>query len=148
MIRLLEIGALYPDNYAGCSTWINNHPIDLKSNHPGVLEQDFFQRPLPRDPLDHFDVISCSLVLNFVSEPKDRGKSILLFCWLGSWSDRDRQNVGFDASTTPPDPYFALVFGPPPSLCRQFALPLCRTLARPYGCRWVRAGQGTLEEWR
>lgn len=74
---MLEIGALYHDNYSGCSSWIDNHPIDLKSNHPKVLEQDFFQRPLPYDPLDFFDVISCSLVLNFVSEPKDRGKSRL-----------------------------------------------------------------------
>lgn len=71
--RLLEIGALYHDNYAGCSNWINNHPIDLQSGHPGVLQQDFFQRPLPLDSLDHFDIVSCSLVLNFVSEPKKRG---------------------------------------------------------------------------
>jgi 25S rRNA (adenine2142-N1)-methyltransferase len=71
---LLELGALYHDNYASCSSWIDNHPIDLKSNHPQVLEQDFFDRPLPRDSLDYFDIVSCSLVLNFVSEPTQRGK--------------------------------------------------------------------------
>jgi hypothetical protein len=73
--RLLEIGALLPDNYASCSSWIKNHPIDLQSTQEGVLQQDFFDRPLPAIPEDAFDVISCSLVLNFVSEPKDRGES-------------------------------------------------------------------------
>ncbi|WVW79047.1 hypothetical protein I302_101010 [Kwoniella bestiolae CBS 10118] len=77
-LRMLEIGALMPDNYASCSKWIDNHPIDLHSQHPDILEQDFLQRPLPAREQDAFDVVSCSLVLNFVSSPADRGKMLSL----------------------------------------------------------------------
>ncbi|WVQ64186.1 uncharacterized protein L199_002348 [Kwoniella botswanensis] len=77
-LRMLEIGALVPDNYASCSKWIDNHPIDLHSQHPDILEQDFLERPLPSGEQDTFDVVSCSLVLNFVSSPADRGKMLSL----------------------------------------------------------------------
>jgi 25S rRNA (adenine2142-N1)-methyltransferase len=69
---MLEIGALTPRNYATCP-WIDNYPIDLNSQHTDIVEQDFLQRPLPKDETERFDIISCSLVLNFVSEPQDRG---------------------------------------------------------------------------
>jgi hypothetical protein len=72
---MLELGALTPDNYAGCTTWIENSPIDLHSQHPNILEQDFFERPLPSKG-DEMDVISCSLVLNYVSDPEDRGEAV------------------------------------------------------------------------
>lgn len=68
LISMLEIGALRPDNYK--QTWITNYPIDLHSQHPDILEQDFMQRPT--DLL--VDVISASLVLNFVESPQDRGE--------------------------------------------------------------------------
>lgn len=73
--RLLEVGALKPDNYATCSFWIDNHPIDLHSQHPSIAEQDFLL-------MDEFanreawDLISLSLVVNFVPDPHDRGKLI------------------------------------------------------------------------
>ena len=73
--RCLEIGALKPDNLASCSNWLDNHPIDLRSQHPDIEEQDFFQRSLPLEEKDRFDIISCSLVLNFVAQPVDRGRS-------------------------------------------------------------------------
>ena len=69
---LLEIGALTPNNYAKCK-WIDNSPIDLNSQHPAIVQQDFFDRPLPKTDAERFDIISCSLVLNFVPEPGDRG---------------------------------------------------------------------------
>lgn len=71
---MLEIGALRSDNYAHCSTWIKNIPIDLRSQHVDILEQDFLHRPLPETTNDAFDVISCSLVLNFVPDVCDRGE--------------------------------------------------------------------------
>lgn len=73
---MLEIGALKPDNYASSSKWILNTPIDLRSNHPDITEQDFLLRPLPKRDDDRFDVISCSLVINFVPDVRDRGKVI------------------------------------------------------------------------
>ncbi|OCF31358.1 hypothetical protein I316_06963 [Kwoniella heveanensis BCC8398] len=72
-LRMLEIGALTPLNYASCSKWIENHPIDLNSQHPDIVQQDFFERPLPPGSTEAFDIISCSLVLNFVSTPTERG---------------------------------------------------------------------------
>lgn len=69
---MLEIGALRPDNYAS-EKWLKNTPIDLRSQHPSILEQDFFLRPLPSSEDESFDLISCSLVLNFVDDPARRG---------------------------------------------------------------------------
>ena len=71
---LLEVGALKPDNYASCSSWITTTAIDLRSSHPSIIEQDF----LTMDANEHaerWDIVSLSLVVNFVPEPKDRGIS-------------------------------------------------------------------------
>ncbi|XAO25173.1 hypothetical protein I312_103983 [Cryptococcus bacillisporus CA1280] len=76
-LRMLEIGALRPDNYAS-EKWLKNTPIDLHSQHPSILEQDFFLRPLPSSEEESFDLISCSLVLNFVDDPARRGKMLQL----------------------------------------------------------------------
>ncbi|KAH8100943.1 putative methyltransferase-domain-containing protein [Cristinia sonorae] len=75
--RLLEVGALKPNNYAFCSSWIDCCPIDLHSQHPAIMEQDFLL--LPEDEnRSKWDIISLSLVLNFVPEPKDRGRMLRL----------------------------------------------------------------------
>ncbi|KAJ9122503.1 hypothetical protein QFC22_001932 [Naganishia vaughanmartiniae] len=71
-LRMLEIGALSPNNYAAKQFYITNTPIDLNSQHPDILAQDFLHRPLPKDDSERFDIVSCSLVLNFVPEPRDR----------------------------------------------------------------------------
>ena len=71
-LSLLEVGALKPDNYAACEGWIDVTPIDLHSQHPSIMEQDF----LLMDPEEHreqWDAISLSLVLNFVPNARDRG---------------------------------------------------------------------------
>ncbi|KAH7927749.1 nucleolus protein [Leucogyrophana mollusca] len=76
-LRLLEVGALKPDNYASCATWIDVTPMDLRSRHPAILEQDF----LLVDVSEHqgkWDIVSLSLVVNFAPEPKDRGRMLLL----------------------------------------------------------------------
>ncbi|KAJ9098607.1 hypothetical protein QFC21_004254 [Naganishia friedmannii] len=77
-IRMLEIGALSPNNLAAKQPYITNTPIDLNSQHPDILAQDFLQRPLPKDDSERFDIVSCSLVLNFVPEPRDRGQMLKL----------------------------------------------------------------------
>ena len=73
------MGALLPDNYASCSSWIDNTPIDLRSRHPSIREQDF----LLMDEDEHrekWDAISLSLVVNFVPEARDRGRHTLPSC--------------------------------------------------------------------
>ncbi|KAI0078998.1 hypothetical protein K474DRAFT_1659699 [Panus rudis PR-1116 ss-1] len=76
-LRLLEVGALKPDNYASCTTWIENTCIDLHSRHPDIKEQDFLLLE-PDENREKWDMISLSLVVNFVPEPKDRGRMLQL----------------------------------------------------------------------
>ena len=70
--RLLEVGALKADNYEGIP-WIQVKPIDLHSQHPSIEEQDFLLFDETTNT-STWDVISLSLVINFVPQPKDRGK--------------------------------------------------------------------------
>jgi 25S rRNA (adenine2142-N1)-methyltransferase len=65
------VGALKPDNYASC-TWIDNTPMDLNSRHPSIIEQDFLLLN-EEENNEKWDLISLSLVLNFVPEALDRG---------------------------------------------------------------------------
>ncbi|KAL7283183.1 nucleolus protein [Trametes coccinea BRFM310] len=77
MLRLLEVGALKPDNYASCASWIEVTPIDLHSRHPAIQEQDFLLMN-PEEHRESWDSISLSLVLNFVPDAKDRGRMLRL----------------------------------------------------------------------
>ena len=65
------------DNYRGCSSWIDNTPIDLNAQDPGIRQQDFLQMK-EHENASKWDVLSLSLVLNFVAEPRERGTGILL----------------------------------------------------------------------
>ncbi|KAL5490065.1 BMT2 [Sanghuangporus weigelae] len=78
-MKLLEVGALKPDNYTSCSSWIDVLPIDLRSTHPGIVEQDFLEMQKDGDGETNcgvWDAISLSLVVNFVPEPRDRGRML------------------------------------------------------------------------
>ncbi|KAK6521490.1 hypothetical protein TWF506_001702 [Arthrobotrys conoides] len=73
--RLLEIGCLSPTN-----TIHSYFPkpqrtlMDLNSLHPDeILKQDFMEFPVPKRADDGYDIISCSLVLNYVPTPSGRG---------------------------------------------------------------------------
>ncbi|KAF8556895.1 hypothetical protein OG21DRAFT_1475757 [Imleria badia] len=76
-LSLLEVGALKPDNYASCSSWMTTTPIDLRSRHPSIVEQDFLTMDVDEHS-ERWNVISLSLVVNFVPEPKDRGRMLVL----------------------------------------------------------------------
>ncbi|KAF7322680.1 25S rRNA adenine-N(1) methyltransferase [Mycena chlorophos] len=75
--RLLEVGALKPDNYSPCRSWIDTTPIDLHSRHPDILEQDFLLMDQAENQ-ERWDIISLSLVLNFVPDARDRGQMLRL----------------------------------------------------------------------
>ncbi|KAF7295257.1 25S rRNA adenine-N(1) methyltransferase [Mycena indigotica] len=75
--RLLEVGALKPDNYRSCRSWMKTTPIDLHSRHADILEQDFLTMD-ETENLGKWDAISLSLVLNFVPEARDRGRMLSL----------------------------------------------------------------------
>jgi len=74
---MLEVGALSTDNACSRSGFFDLERIDLNSQGKGILQQDFMERPLPRDSAEQFDLISLSLVLNFVPDPKGRGEMLL-----------------------------------------------------------------------
>ncbi|KAI9894461.1 MAG: hypothetical protein M1814_003219 [Vezdaea aestivalis] len=74
LLNMLEIGSLDINNDCSKSKMFDMTRIDLKSRHTMIQEQDFMERPLPEaHSEDRFDIISLSLVLNFVSDPKARG---------------------------------------------------------------------------
>lgn len=72
--RVLEVGALKPNNFASCSSWLDVTCIDLHSRHPLIQEQDFLLLN-ETENREQWDLVSLSLVVNFVPEPKDRGWS-------------------------------------------------------------------------
>ncbi|KAK4661912.1 25S rRNA (adenine2142-N1)-methyltransferase [Podospora pseudopauciseta] len=73
MLKMLEVGALSTQNACSQSGYFDITRIDLNSQGEGILQQDFMERPLPKDDTERFDIISLSLVLNFVPDPKGRG---------------------------------------------------------------------------
>lgn len=75
-LRLLEVGALSPDNACSRSLMFDVKRIDLNSRHPSIETQDFMERPLPEHDNEKFDIISLSLVLNYVSLPTARGEML------------------------------------------------------------------------
>ncbi|KAK8049326.1 hypothetical protein PG994_011056 [Apiospora phragmitis] len=76
-VRMLEVGALSTTNECSGSGLFSMERIDLNSQGEGILQQDFMERPLPRDQSERFDIISLSLVLNFVPDAAGRGRMLL-----------------------------------------------------------------------
>ncbi|KAE9374492.1 hypothetical protein N431DRAFT_372105 [Stipitochalara longipes BDJ] len=76
-LRMLEVGALSLSNACSKTRLFHMERIDLNSQAEGITQQDFMKRPLPRDELEKFDIISLSLVLNYVPDPIGRGRMLL-----------------------------------------------------------------------
>lgn len=77
---MLEVGALSAQNACSKSGRFDITRIDLNSQGEGILEQDFMDRPLPTSEREKFDIISLSLVLNFVPSPTGRGEMLRRTC--------------------------------------------------------------------
>ncbi|RYP08314.1 hypothetical protein DL765_008825 [Monosporascus sp. GIB2] len=76
-LRMLEVGALSTTNECSRSGLFYMERIDLNSQSDGILQQDFMERPLPASDSGRFDIISLSLVLNFVPDASGRGDMLL-----------------------------------------------------------------------
>lgn len=73
----LEIGSLSIHNKISTSNIFDVTRIDLENSNDiiGIEKQDFMKRPIPnQEDNDKFDLVSCSLVLNFVPTPAGRGE--------------------------------------------------------------------------
>jgi 25S rRNA (adenine2142-N1)-methyltransferase len=75
-LTMLEVGALSSSNACSHSRIFAIERIDLNSQSPGIKQQDFMERPLPKLEDERFDIISLSLVLNYVAEPETRGEML------------------------------------------------------------------------
>jgi 25S rRNA (adenine2142-N1)-methyltransferase len=76
-LRCLEVGALSTKNeISKYSSAIDMTRIDLNSQGPGIEKQDFMERPLPTCNNERFDIISLSLVLNYVPDAVGRGEML------------------------------------------------------------------------
>lgn len=75
-LRVLEVGALSMKNACSKIPALDVTRIDLNSQEPGILKQDFMERPLPSTDQERFHLISLSLVLNYVPDPTGRGEML------------------------------------------------------------------------
>jgi len=76
-VRMLEVGALSISNACSKIRIFEMERIDLNSQEAGIKEQDFMERPLPDGEKDQFDIISLSLVLNYVPDAVGKGNMLL-----------------------------------------------------------------------
>lgn len=78
-LRMLEVGALRLDNACSRSGLFKLERIDLHPQHPVIREQNFMEKPnCAAGDLDQggFDIVSLSLVVNFVGDPLERGEML------------------------------------------------------------------------
>ena len=94
LLRILEIGAINTElldaaeknkkiqgdkhengTHTHQSHQIHVRAIDLHSSHPDIEQADFLKIPI--DPIG-FDAIVCSMVINYVSSPEERGQMLRL----------------------------------------------------------------------
>ncbi|KAL8947049.1 MAG: hypothetical protein Q9222_006630 [Ikaeria aurantiellina] len=78
-LRMLEVGALKVDNACSRSGIFDVQRIDLHSQHPGIERQDFMERPMPSSEAmetEGFDIVSLSLIVNYVGDAVGRGKML------------------------------------------------------------------------
>jgi 25S rRNA (adenine2142-N1)-methyltransferase len=74
--EMLEVGALSTTNVCSTSGLFSVKRIDLNSQDSKIEQQDFMERPLPSSDAERFDIVSLSLVLNYVPEAVGRGEML------------------------------------------------------------------------
>lgn len=74
-LRVLEVGCLSSKNAISRSPLFNVTRIDLNGRETCIESQDFMERPIPPadDTNSKFDMISLSLVVNYVPDAPGRG---------------------------------------------------------------------------
>ncbi|KAL9004529.1 MAG: hypothetical protein Q9188_002655 [Gyalolechia gomerana] len=78
-VKILEVGALKVDNACSRSGIFDVIRIDLHSQHPEIRTQDFMAMPTPSQSAlekDGFDIVSLSLVVNYIGDAVGRGEML------------------------------------------------------------------------
>ena len=75
-LRMLEVGALSTKNACSKVRCLDIDRIDLHSQAPEIREIDFMDLPIPETEAETYQIVSLSLVLNFVPEPSARGEML------------------------------------------------------------------------
>lgn len=75
-VRVLEVGALSIDNAISKVPNVEMTRIDLNSQHTDITSQDFMAMSTPSSTVDSFDIVSLSLVVNYVPDPEGRGEML------------------------------------------------------------------------
>ncbi|PWN25457.1 hypothetical protein BDZ90DRAFT_223231 [Jaminaea rosea] len=75
-LRLLDVGALTGTSYSSYS-FINPTYIDINPRASHVIQNDFFDFPLPAQSEEKYDIVCLSLVLNFVGDLAKRGEALV-----------------------------------------------------------------------
>ena len=75
-LRMLEVGALSTSNACSRSKMFEVTRIDLHSQTAGIEQQDFMVRPLPSSDRERYNIISLSLVVNYVPSAEGRGEML------------------------------------------------------------------------
>jgi 25S rRNA (adenine2142-N1)-methyltransferase len=88
-LKMLEVGALSTSNACSKSRLFDVTRIDLNSQDPQIEQQDFMERPLPTSDTERFDIISLSLVLNYVPDAIGRGDMLRRTCLFLNSSKAD-----------------------------------------------------------
>lgn len=70
---MLEVGALSEQNACSRLGLFDMTRIDLQAQSAHIQQEDFMERPRPPTDEQRFDIISLSLVLNYVPDPVGRG---------------------------------------------------------------------------
>ncbi|CAO1604135.1 25S rRNA (adenine2142-N1)-methyltransferase [Xanthoria calcicola] len=102
-LRMLEVGALKVDNACSRSGIFTVTRIDLHSQHPDIQMQDFMEMPVPSPGTlaeDGFDVVSLSLVVNYLGDPFSRGdmlKRVSSFLRSSGQTSKDEARSAFPA---------------------------------------------------
>lgn len=73
--KILEIGCLSVNNAIARKTQ-HIERIDLNPQDRRIIKQDFMERPKATNDSQKFDIVSCSLVLNYVADPETRGEML------------------------------------------------------------------------
>ncbi|ODV58255.1 25S rRNA (adenine2142-N1)-methyltransferase ASCRUDRAFT_77961 [Ascoidea rubescens DSM 1968] len=78
---VLEIGSLSTKNEIS-RKYQKIYRIDLNPQNPNIHKQDFMKMEIPKKGKDKFDLISLSLVLNFMLSSTDRGEMLKRICYF------------------------------------------------------------------